>query len=264
MLNCDEVWQIVANFRFLSEVWDHKYVSKDCQKGFQQPWLNRLAEDPDEEIRTELKKLDTYLGIINAYPGFQKLQPGLRARDIKQFASALSEVKTAAWIASSNTLVEIRPPLPASSDEGDFMLTVAGNAIYGEVWQPRVLTSSWIAKGETPIALTDQRTEAPKRIRTLRQKGNSQLPLSLTGIWVAHVYHAILVRSWIDFFTKDMANRPNVLGVVLWVMAGSNRLQPECVRCQGLANEGHEIYWLDNTSCENTYLQRKLLCSLRD
>jgi hypothetical protein len=264
MLNCDKLWQIVADFPFLSRVWDHEYVSEDCQNGFQQPWLNRLAEDPDAEIRTELEKLDTYLGTINSCPGFQKLRPGLRARGIEQFSSTLAEVKTDAWIANSNTLVEIRPPLPASSDEGDFMLNVAGNAVYGEVWQPRVLPSSWIVKGEIPIALTDQQTEAPKRIRTLLQKGNSQLPLSLIGIWVAHVYHAILVRSWIDFFTNDMANRANVLGVALWVRAGSNRLQSECVPCRGLANEGHEIYWLDNTSCKNTYLQRKFLCSLID
>jgi len=264
MLTCNEVWRIIADFRHLSRIWDQKYVFEDCGNDFQQPWLDRLAENPDEEILTELKKLDKYLGIISACPGFQKLWPGLRARDIEQFASTLAEVKTAAWITSYTGLAEIRPPLPGSTREGDFTLTIAGETIYGEVWQPRVLPSSWIVEGEIPIALTDQRTEEPKRIRTLRQKGDSQLPLSLTGIWVAHVYHAILVRSWIDFFTKDMANRLNVLGVALWVRAGSNRLQPQCVSCRGLANEGHEIYWLDNTSCENTYLQRKLLCSLID
>lgn len=264
MLTCDQVWQIIAGFSHLCEIWNHRYLFGDCREGFQQPWLNRLADDPDGKILTELKKLDSYLGTISNCRGFQKLWSGLRSRDIQYFLSTLAEVKTDAWIATSNTLAEIRPPLPNSSSEGDFILTLAGESVYGEVWQPRDLPSSWIAKGGIPIAMTDQRTEEPKRIRALRQKGDAQLPLGLIGIWVAHVYHAILVRSWIDFFVKDMANRPNVLGVALWVRPGSNRLQTECVRCRGLANEGHEIYWLDNGCCEHTYLQRKFLCSIID
>lgn len=264
MLTCDQVWQIIAGFSHLHEIWDYRYIFKDCQKGVQQPWLKLLAEDPNIEILSELKKLDSYLGTINNCHGFQKLWAGLRSHNIENFSSTLAEVKTYSWIATSNTLAKIRPLLPSSSAEGDFMLTLAGEAVYGEVWQPRVLPSSWLAKGKIPIAITDQRVEEPRRIRALRQKGDSQLPLSLIGIWVAHAYHAILVRAWIHFFTKDMANRPNVLGVALWVRPGSDRLQTECVRCRGLENEGHEIYWLDNGSCEHTYLQRKFLCSIID
>lgn len=264
MLECDEVWHIIAAFPNLSKIWPQRYVSKDCQSGFQQPRLNRLAEDPDEKIRTELKKLDEYLGAISTYPGFRKLWPGLRARDIGQFASTLAEVKTVAWMSGSNILTEIRPPLPGSTGEGDFTIAVAGQTVYGEIWQPRVLPSSWIATGKIPIAVTDQRTEEPKRTRTLRGKGNAQLPPSLVGIWVAHVYHAILVSSWVDFFRNDMTNRPNVLGVALWVRPGSNKLSSQCVPCRGLADEGHQIYWLENRNCEHTCLQRELLAYISD
>ena len=50
-------------------------------------------------------------------------------------------------------------------------------------------------------------------------------------------------------FIQDMANRSNVLGVALWVRAGSNRFSSPCVRCRELADEGYDIYWLDNPTC---------------
>jgi len=262
MLPCEQVWKMIAGLPNLSQVWDQRYVLEDCREGFKQPWLNRLVDDPDEEIRTELKKLDGYLGMIRHYLGFKKLRRGLRARNIEEFESTLAEVKTDAWIASYNTLQEIRPPLPRSNGESDFKLSLVGEAVYGEVWEARDLPSSWISNSPIPIAITDQRTEQPKRIRTLHQKGNSQLPSNVIGIWVAHVYHATLSRSWINYFAEDMSNRPNVLGVVLWVRSGSPRFSSPCVRCRDLTNEGHDIYWLDNKDCEHIYLQRKFLCSV--
>jgi len=253
---------MIAAFPYLSRVWNQRYVSEDYQNGFRQPWLNRLAEDPDEEIKTELNKLDSYLGIISHCKGFNKLLPGLKAHDIEYFSSTVAEVKSDAWISSSTNLVEIRPSLPNYRAEADFKLIVEEKDIYGEVWEARDLPSSWISNSPIPIAITDQRTEQPKRKRTLRQKGNTQLPSNLIGIWVAHIYHAILERTFVDIFIEDMTNRPNVLGVALWVSAGMKRFSDPCVCCRALADEGHDIYWLDNPSCEDTYLQRKFLCSI--
>lgn len=175
------------------------------------------------------------------------------------------EIKTLAWIAGLELLKEIRPQLPVGTEESDFSIDLEGQEIYGEVWLPRVLPNEWLVKSpDVSIALADQRREEPKRLRALRGKGNSQLPPEVTGIWVAHVYHVPLLQSWIKFFAQDMASRSNVLGVALWVRPGSNRLSPLCVRCRGLAGEGHEIYWLDNGSCKHVYLQRNLLCSFLD
>ena len=75
MLVYDEVIKVIAGFRHLSSIWDEKYVSEDCQNGFRQPWLNRLADDPDEEIISELTKFDSYLGMIAHCKGFNKLLP---------------------------------------------------------------------------------------------------------------------------------------------------------------------------------------------
>jgi len=264
MLSCDEVWQFIANLPYLARIWDKKYVYEDCQSGFQQPWLNRLADDPDEEILSELNKLESYLGKVANCKGFNKLLSGLKAHDIEYFSSTIAEVKSDAWIASYHELEEIRPVLTNGKNEADFKLTLAGQNIYGEVWQARDLPSSKISDGTIPIFMTDQGTEEPKRIRTLRQKGNSQLPSNVIGIWVAHIYHAILSKTFVDTFIKDMTNRSNVLGVALWVRSGSTRFSFPCVRCRGLTNEGHDIYWLDNDNCKYTHLQRKFLCSVID
>jgi len=56
-----------------------KICQQECQK-FEQPWLIRLAEDPDEEIISELTKLDSYLGMIIHCKGFNKLLPGLKTK----------------------------------------------------------------------------------------------------------------------------------------------------------------------------------------
>jgi hypothetical protein len=69
MLGHHEVWRIVTNLSHLAKVWDQKYISKDSKKGFRQPWLNRLADDPDEEIISELTKLDSYLGMVTHCKG---------------------------------------------------------------------------------------------------------------------------------------------------------------------------------------------------
>jgi len=262
MLTYDEVIKVIATFPRLSKIWDKKYVSEDCQNGFQHPWLNRLAEDPDEEILSELRKLENYLGKIAHCKGFNKLSPGFKTHDIEYFSSTVAEVKTDAWIASYHYLAEIRPILPSRNNEADFKLSLEGQSVYGEVWKARDLPSSKISDGPIPIFMTDQETEQPKRERTLRQKGYSQLPHNVIGIWVAHIYHAILTRTFVDTFIQDMASRSNVLGVALWVRAGSKRFSSPCVRCRGLADEGHDIYWLDNKDCENAYLQRKFLCSV--
>jgi hypothetical protein len=262
MLGHDEVWKVIGGFSNLSKIWDKKYVYKDYQNGFQQPWLNRLADDPDEEILDELNKLDSYLGKVAHCKGFRKLLPGLKAHDIEYFSSTVAEVKSDAWIASYSNLSEIRPALPNGKTEADFKLTLAGKVIYGEVWKPRELPSSWISKSPIPIAMTDQQTEQPKRILTLHQKGNSQLPSNVIGIWVAHIYHAILTITFVDTFIEDMTNRSNVLGVVLWVRSGSTEFSSPCVSCRSLTNEGHDIYWLDNKDCKQIYLQRKFLCSV--
>lgn len=262
MLVCDEVIKVIADFPHLSAVWDGKYVSEDCQNGFKQPWLNRLAEESDEEIISELTKLDSYLGTVANCKGFNKLVPGLKAHDIEYFSSTVAEVKTDAWIANYHRLAKIRPLLPNSKNEADFKFTLEGQSVYGEVWEARDLPSSKISNGPIPIYMTDQQKEEPKRIRTLRQKGKFQLPSNVIGIWVAHIYHAILTRTFVDTFIQDIAKRSNVLGVALWVRASSKRFSPPCIRCRGLANEGHDIYWLDNKDCKHTYLQRKFLCSI--
>ena len=262
MLSCDEVWQFIAHLPHLSGVWDKKYIYKDCQNGFQQPWLNRLADDPNEEILSELNKLESYLGKVTNCKGFNKLLPGLKAHDIEYFSSTIAEVKSDAWIASYHELEEIRPILTSGKNEADFKLTLAGQDIYGEVWEARDLPSSKISDGPIPIFMTDQGTEEPKRERTLRQKGYSQLPPNVIGIWVAHIYHATLEITFVDTFIQDMANRSNVLGVALWVRADSKRFSSPCVQCRKLADEGHDIYWLDNKDCEHISLQRKFLCSV--
>ena len=262
MLVYDEVIKAIADFPHLSKIWDEKYVSGDCQNGFQHPWLNRLAEDPDEEIISELTKLDNYLGMVTDCKGFNKLLPGLKAHDIEYFSSTVAEVKTDAWIASYHKLVEIRPSLPNGKNEADFKFTLEGQIVYGEVWEARDLPSSKISDSPIPIFMTDQGTEQPKRERTIRQKGYSQLPAGVIGIWVAHIYHAILTRTFVDTFIQDIANRSNVLGVALWVRAGSKRFSSPCIQCRELADEGHDIYWLDNKDCKHTYLQRKFLCSI--
>jgi len=262
MLGYDKVIELIGKFSHLSKIWDKKYVIEDYECGFRHPWLNRLADDPDEEIISELKKLDSYLGMVAPYKGLNKLLPGLKAHDIEYFSSTMAELKTDAWIASCHNLVEIRPLLPNRKNEADFKLTLEGQSIYGEVWKARDLPSSKINDYPIPIFMTDQGAEEPKRKRTLHQKGNSQLPPNVIGIWVAHIYHAILTRTFVDTFTQDMANRPNVLGVALWVRAGSKRFSSPCIRCRELADEGHDIYWLDNKDSEHTYMQRKFLCSV--
>jgi hypothetical protein len=262
MLEVDELIKLISTFPHLSKIWDEKYVREDYQNGLQQPWLNRLADDPDEEILSELKKLESYLGKISNCKGFNKLLPGLKAHDIENFSSTIAEVKSNVWIASYHELVEIRPVLTGGKSEADFKLALVGQDIYGEVWEARDLPSSKISDDPIPIFMTDQGTEEPKRIRTLRQKGNSQLPSNVIGIWVSHIYHAILTRTFVDTFIKDMTNRSNVLGIALWVRSGSKRFSSPCVHCQGLTNEGHDIYWLDNEHCDHKYLQRKFLCSI--
>jgi hypothetical protein len=264
VLTYNQVWQIIAGFSNLFKVWDQKYVFQDSKQEYKQPCLNRLAENPDNEIITELKNLDSYLGMFSNCKGFEKLLPKLKAHNIEYFSSTVAEVKSDAWIASYNTLTEIRPILPNCEMEADFKLVIAETDIYGEVWEPRELPSSWIDNSPFPVAVTDHRTEQPKRMRILHKKGKTQLPSDIIGIWVAHVYHTILTRSWIDFFTNDMAKRPNVLGVAFWVRSGSKRFSSPCIRCQGLTNEQHDIYWLDNMACKWMYLQRKFLCSVID
>ena len=257
-----EIIKVISGFPHLSKIWDEKYVSADYQNGLRQPWLKRLSDDPDEEIISELTKLDSYIGMVINCKGFDKLLPGLKAHDIEYFASTVAEVKTDAWIASYYKPAEIRPLLPNGKNEADFQFTLEGKNIYGEVWQPRDLPSSKISDKPIPIFMTDQGTEEPKRKRTLRQKGFSQLPPNVIGIWVAHIYHPILTRAFIEIFATDMANRSNVLGVVLWVRAGSTRFSSPCIHCKALPNEGHDIYWLDNDNCKYTHLQRKFLCSV--
>ena len=145
MLAYDEVIKVLADFPYLSEIWNEKYVSGDCQNGFKHPWLKRLAEDPDEDITSELSKLNSYLGMIAYCKGFNKLLPGLKAHDIEYFASTVAEVKTDAWIASYHKLVEIRPLLPNGKNEADFIFTLEGQRVYGEVWEARDLPSSKIS-----------------------------------------------------------------------------------------------------------------------
>ncbi|MFX0202972.1 MAG: hypothetical protein ACFFCW_43265 [Candidatus Hodarchaeota archaeon] len=258
MLECSEVWRIVARFPSLSQIWDRRHIFKDCQVGFKQPWLNRLAEDPDEEILSELENLDRYLGTLNVYAGFQKLVPRMRARNNGSFASAVSEVKTAAWLRGFGVLISMYPEL-ASGEESDFLINVANQQIHGEVYEPRDLPSTRVSRGIVPIFLTHQKMEAPKRANILGRKGSRQLPSHVVGMWVSHIYHHPLVRSWVDFFEEDMKHRQNVLGVAFWVRSGS-QMPAQCVPCQGLVGDDHRIYWLDNNGCNNILLQRRLLC----
>lgn len=254
---CAQIVEILTHFPHLSRIWDEKYVSKDCAQGFKQPWLNRLAESADQEILTELDRLDRYLGAISNVPGFVKLCPGIRARDLEQFASTIAEIKTAAWINGFGLLNEIRPPLPGVDEEADFKVELASQVIYGEVWMPRDLPKSWVTPS---VALTTQLEEAPIRVRALRQKGAAQLPSSVIGVWVVHIYHHPLTdMAWGEFFLQGMKCRPNVLGVALWARPGPGRvLLVGGVCCTTLAGEGHRIYWLNNPACEHPYLQRYL------
>jgi hypothetical protein len=240
MLEQDEVIKLIAAFPHLSKIWDDKYVRENCQNGLRQPWLNRLADDPNKEILSELKKLESYLGKISNCKGFNKLLLGIKAHDIENFSSTIAEVKSNVWIASYHELVEIRSALTSGNNEADFKLALAGQDIYGEVWEARDLSSSKISNDPIPIFMTDQGTEEPKRIRTLRQKGNSQLPSNVIAIWVAHIYHAILTRTFVDTFIKDMTNCSNVLGIALWIRSGFKRFSSPCVHCRVLTNEGHE------------------------
>jgi len=86
MLGYDEVLEIVTNLSNLSKVWSPKYIAEDSQKGFQQPWLKRLSENPDEEIISQLTNLDGYLGMITNCKGYNKLLPGLKAHDTETTA----------------------------------------------------------------------------------------------------------------------------------------------------------------------------------
>lgn len=255
MLTSDEISKIISTFPQLSKVWDQSYVARDSQKGYQHPWLNRLASEPDEEIMSELTRFDNYLGIIGKYQGFNKLHSGIRAHNLEYFTSTIAEIKTDAWIASCYKLLAIRPLLPNRKNEADFKLSLDGSSIFGEVWQARDLPSAKIENNWAPVFITHGKTEQPKRMRMLSQKGNSQLPYDVIGIWVAHIYHAILTSTFVDAFIQDMEKRPNVLGVALWVRASSSRFSTPCIRCREFKDEGHDIYWLSNKRCQYTDLQ---------
>lgn len=262
-----DIATFIAERRFLSLFWTASYVAKDTQRGFQQPWLNNLTEaDFEADTKLELVKLDRYLGTISLLPGFKKLRPGVRSKDLEQFDSTVVEVKTLTWLARLGLLKEIRPQLPVGTGESDFRIDLEGQEIYGEVWQPRVLAHEWVIKGsDFSMAVADQRDEAPKRLRTLKGKGDSQLPMQVNGVWVAHVYHTALRRAWIHFFREDMQGRPNVLGVAIWTSIGSSstRIALEGTRLTKLADDRHEIYWVANQHASNASLQQHLLNSLR-
>ena len=216
--------------------------------------------DFEADTKGELEKLDSYLGTISLLPGFNKLGPGIRSKHLGQSSSTIVEVKTLAWLAGIDLLNAIRPQLPIGSGESDFRVEMQGEEIYGEVRQPGVLADEWLVR--TPdfsMALADQRNEAPKRLRTLRNKGNSQLPLEVKGIWVAHIYHTALRRAWAAFFRKDMAARPNVLGVAIWTSSGSSRLASEGDLLKRLVDDEHDIYWVHNEATEHSSLGREFL-----
>jgi hypothetical protein len=217
-----DIVRFIAGLPSLSRFWTPNYLAEDAREGFCQPWLNNLLEaDYEADTTVELGKLDKYLGTIGSLPGFNKLAPGIRSKNLEQFYSTVVEVRTLAWFAGSGLLQEIRPPLPIGTGESDFRIDLQGPKIYGEVWCPRVLPREWLVKSpQMSMALADQRDEAHSRLRTLGGKGNSQLPSEVNGIWVAHVYHTALQRAWVHFFREDMGKRPNVLGVAIWTSSG--------------------------------------------
>lgn len=110
------------------------------------------------------------MGAIAAVPGIDKLGPGIRSKELENFYSTYVEVLTVAWLASFGFLREVRPVLAGNTSECDFRLDFEGKAIYGEVWEPRVLTDEWLVKGQDfSLAIADQRIEGPRRLHTLRR-----------------------------------------------------------------------------------------------
>jgi len=263
-MTSDQIATFVASLQVLCRIWTPNYIALDSHSGFQQPWLNNLTEDDYEaETKVELMRLDGYLGSFASLPGFNKLAPGVRSKNLDQFSSTVAEIKTLAWLARTGLLSEIRPQLPVGGGESDFSMDVDGQRVYGEVWQPLVLPGEWLAKTpDISVATADQKNEEPKRLGTLRRKGGSQLPSAVVGVWVAHIYHTILRRAWADFLREDMMKRSNVLGAAIWSSSGSNRLVSEGVRLMDLDGDNHEAYWVDNEASVHPEAQRRLLQAL--
>ena len=154
--------------------------------------------------------------------------------------------------------------VPTNTGECDFRIEFAGEAFCGEVWEPRVLPDEWLQKGEdVSIAFADQKSEERRRLHTLHRKGDSQLPVTVTGIWVAHIYHTALRKSWADFFRKDMATRPNVLGAALWISSGSKSLAAHGTRLKGLRDDTHDSYWISNKEGAYSSLEQRVLSMLK-
>lgn len=264
-MKTQEIATFVATLPYLSRFWRPKYISQDAQQGFKQTWLNNLT-DANFEADTEvgIEKLDRYLGTIFPLPCFNKLGPGMRSKNLDQFYSTVVEIKTLAWLMRLGLLKEIRPRLPVGTGESDFRIDLQGEEIYGEVWQPRILPDEWLVKTpDMSIAVADQRSEAPRRLHTLRGKGDSQLPSEVKGVWVAHIYYTALRRAWTASFRKDMTARPNVLGVAIWTSSGSRRLASEGALLKRLDDDEHEVYWVHNEATRHKTLEQHLLRVLK-
>ena len=257
MLTCDEVCAKIRAYPFVSQFLTEEFVREDYSSGRRHPIVNHVAEDPTEELWTNLSNLDSYLGSLASCPGFAKLSPGLRANNEARFDSAFAAVKTLAWLEGFGLLREIEPPLPSSDGQAAFVIDVGGTIVYGEIWEPVVPPGQWTIKGG---AMAYQDTESPTRLRKLRGKGDSPLPSGVVGMWVIHTG---LRRVSPDRARQDMAALPNVLGAALWSSPGSTALAGQGLKLKGLAGDAHAINWVENQRSQNKQEHDQLLRLLR-
>jgi hypothetical protein len=224
---------ILCNYPTIYQLLGGDFFRRQCKAELTSCILKHLAQEGHNENLPHLSYMESQLAQLSCFPGFNKLQKGLRSPNGDEYYETQIQIERSVWFAQQHLLKEIEPELHDQGESCDMLLAFKGQHIYCEVTSRRfagvnskITTAQMQRLQKKQPWLTEQDIEYQYEInnvlRSLKDKAQHQLPPTAPGILVLETGRAMFFH----WQTKELANKlfastsrattPHVILIMLW------------------------------------------------
>lgn len=234
---------ILQQYPQISQFLGGDFLKKQSKGELTSCALQSLAQGLDSESLQRLSHRFSQLAQLSSFPGFSKLQKGMRSSNWNQYYEALAQIEVSVWFAQHHLLEEIEPDLPHRTGSCDLLLSLGGQHIYCEVTSltfPKVDSEKTAAQVQrlrkkrpgltepdikqrllTELGIQHQ-YQINNMLRGLRGKIRRQLPPDFPGILALQTGRAGFSTPQTKDLAKELfaatsqAPTPQVILIMLW------------------------------------------------
>jgi hypothetical protein len=177
-------------------------------------WLPYLRRDPtDIKLLNDLDRLENWLKRLSSIPGFDRLAPGIKSRDNRNWSHTYLELDVLQQWESVSLLKEIQPKVLMKQTSADFLLCVDGKEVWGEITQFEALKKARLSRGVTQLLSPE---EELRRMPQLVRKLNRQLPAGSPALAVVNARRTIQrSETWEAALPLIFDRLPNMVGIII-------------------------------------------------